>query len=1281
MKNLKKYILITSSVFIVLFLFVFFTGMGESSVNIELLNTDDNQELSITSENPSSISEDTGSESGTMPYTFEEWRIFLLELNNATIEDLDSFSSESLYYLNEQAWIYAGWSNGTYSDEERDQLFDTLHSSPLIGTPTFNRNDDDRFEATFSITVIPLAMEHCFRIYCYLDYYRGDTNIYGGNKFHDESYIKGPYPGSWPGYLTWDRYPYDNLPFISDLNPYEGFLGSHYVRGTKEGQQILPIDWYTFGMNDPFDGTLYSPPREIYFVIQMLYRYDTMTTGINYQCIFKWVTKIYSVTLYDDDTTGPILPVENVVTTIDPINSPSYIYDGDVSFDIEVLGYDIESDLGNRIAFDGQEVSNGIYIGDVLIEFGGLFGQDLYAYWYKYTINNNFGYTPGYKTVDLMVWNNDDDGWTGDPDATTEQVSFWVLDDDTFAPEVVFFNDWEIYDSEANLEIILQATDASGISSIVVQFGGIDYLPYYDGPGGEYRIRIPNPKTPGLYWFDIFVRDGDNDGWNGDTLQYVNAISFNVIDDDITPPNVNFINDWEIYDSEDYFEIIIDATDLDSGIYSPGVYADFGSGKGGPTRYYGVLETDGFYHIYIDNPRTPKSYNVEIWVFNNDYDNWNGDRDDFHDILTFNVVDDDESPPIVNFHNNWFMLDCDGYFEIILDASDIESGIHTVWATILIEGPFGILVTKEFMGYYDELDGFYHILVYPQIFDPGVYDIKVYVLNNDNDGWSGDRECFESPEVYTIEDDDIDPPIIDIQYIEGDMTDGNPGKWMVNVYDPSGLYEVTIYIDGVLFETIHKFSEGSFSKTYNILNSLGSHSIQVFAKDNDNDRAGDKILGDDLESIIIGDDDTSPPEFDLISTMEWSGTEILYRFMIDATDESGIASISIEINGMLITGPGWHDLILPSGIYTVYVSVTDGDDDRAGENDSETNEEFYTVIIDLTPPTTEINCDIFYSDGETIYVVSETVFSLSATDDVSGVAEIFYSINGDTWITYTGPFSLEGLDGPYIIEFYSVDNVGNIEPINILNVQLISLDVSSYISRGQSEAIEYFDVIFRKCKQDGVDGYMLVATNPGEIFYNIEFTNVWPILIDMLYIDVSLPTDFVTKGANPFHIFLDGFEITNLCIIEGNVITISNIAPGSMVRIVVHVDYGLKGTFYDALDEFWMEHYTFFTEVQANSDSLAGTYSSSTEFKAFEKKETAIAGFVKDEFDNPIAYATVELLLEDGTILTALTDSEGFYYFLELPVGIHQIRVFDLTDWQVIETWKNEVTWMDFIIP
>jgi outer membrane protein assembly factor BamB len=115
----------------------------------------------------------------------------------------------------------------------------------------------------------------------------------------------------------------------------------------------------------------------------------------------------------------------------------------------------------------------------------------------------------------------------------------------------------------------------------------------------------------------------------------------------------------------------------------------------------------------------------------------------------------------------------------------------------------------------------------------------------------------------------------------------------------------------------------------------------------------------------------------------------------------------------------------------------------------------FEIIIDNTPPTTDIVIgDPCYVSKDT-WVTSVTEFTLSATDGgliPVGVNHTMYRIwNGGVWTswnTYAGGFSLGTNDGLSYLEFYSIDWLGNGEPSQNRTVIVDNTPPTTMISVG-----------------------------------------------------------------------------------------------------------------------------------------------------------------------------------------------------------------------------------------
>ena len=96
--------------------------------------------------------------------------------------------------------------------------------------------------------------------------------------------------------------------------------------------------------------------------------------------------------------------------------------------------------------------------------------------------------------------------------------------------------------------------------------------------------------------------------------------------------------------------------------------------------------------------------------------------------------------------------------------------------------------------------------------------------------------------------------------------------------------------------------------------------------------------------------------------------------------------------------------------------------------------ESITIRIDTESPISSAN-------------VSGSTITLSAVDNTSGVFEIYYRIDGGTWMNYSEPISItEG--GDHSLDYYSLDNAGNsegIKSIDISNSGIMGVDFLGWV--------------------------------------------------------------------------------------------------------------------------------------------------------------------------------------------------------------------------------------------
>src|SRR5207247_76107 len=198
----------------------------------------------------------------------------------------------------------------------------------------------------------------------------------------------------------------------------------------------------------------------------------------------------------------------------------------------------------------------------------------------------------------------------------------------------------------------------------------------------------------------------------------------------------------------------------------------------------------------------------------------------------------------------------------------------------------------------------------------------------------------------------------------------------------------------------------------------GEHQIDFFATD----VAGN---AEPLRSAYVAIDSTPPTTSAAVSGAVGSNGWFVSNATVslNASDSlSGVGGISYRIDA----GP-WNDysgpFLVSEGTHTIEFFAVD----RAGNEEAIRS---IAVSVDTMAPISL--ADLSGQSGANGWFVSNVSVSLNASDATRGVAAIRYRIDSGGWTLFAGPFVLA--EGRHQVDYYAVDQAGNVEPVNSVDV-------------------------------------------------------------------------------------------------------------------------------------------------------------------------------------------------------------------------------------------------------
>jgi len=335
----------------------------------------------------------------------------------------------------------------------------------------------------------------------------------------------------------------------------------------------------------------------------------------------------------------------------------------------------------------------------------------------------------------------------------------------------------------------------------------------------------------------------------------------------------------------------------------------------------------------------------------------------------FQVIDDDIAIPVVYIiPPTQTITDGDetiGFGIHAFDQSGIEKLKIFVDEALIEELDF----TSE--GYPTEFSMEYSFLN-PQIL--GDHTISIEAWDADLDRGSIDQLSESFTGSFQTIDDDTTAPTIEIEYLEGDGTDGSPGLFTWEIMDADdgvggdgdlGFSNIEIKVDYVSSDNSEDFTislPASEVGSWNLPSNLGTYTITVTATDNDDDRTSDSLTTTSLINQVIIDDDVLQPVISDLQIMDdFLNIAISFNAIDDnAGDDQGIREINIFIDNELVVNYAptpieisynfelSNDRIMEIGDHLVRVEVTDADDDRSMDSLMTLIEESFEVTLEET---------------------------------------------------------------------------------------------------------------------------------------------------------------------------------------------------------------------------------------------------------------------------------------------------------------------------------------------
>jgi len=167
---------------------------------------------------------------------------------------------------------------------------------------------------------------------------------------------------------------------------------------------------------------------------------------------------------------------------------------------------------------------------------------------------------------------------------------------------------------------------------------------------------------------------------------------------------------------------------------------------------------------------------------------------------------------------------------------------------------------------------------------------------------------------------------------------------------------------------------------------------------------------------------------------------------------------------------------------------------------------------DTAPPVT--TCKISGNiNGE--WYTGPVAVELTATDDLSGVYQTWYRIDGGAWQLYTGRFQVTG-DGSHTVEYYSIDQVGNVEDVG--NCPEFKIDATPPTASIVTPQAGYIYIMGRQLFRNPLGGTIII----GKITFEATASDATS---GVDYVHFEVDGMAYDDASSPYQVFWHNFNL------------------------------------------------------------------------------------------------------------------------------------------------------------